>query len=114
MNENNSKKFWGPAIWRTIHSQAVTYQPHRAEHYKQFINTLPYLLPCAVCQKHLAENLKQLPLEPYLTSNHNLFFWTYLLHDRINTQLGKKSPPFNDIKAEYFKALSDECANCQL
>lgn len=66
-------------------------------------------------------NLKKYPIDKYLCNNHDLFFWTYVLHDAVNQEHNhlkpdeppKFSPPFDDVKDFYFKALSEECKACQ-
>ena len=108
------KDFWGKSVWMTIHSQSVTYTPDKAEAFKSFISSLTKLLPCKDCQKHLKENLQKYPIDYYLDNNDNLFFWTYLLHDAVNKSVGKKSPKFDIVKKQYYDALQEECANCNL
>lgn len=104
--------FCGASIWKTIHSEAVTYMPENRAAYKAFIESQVQLLPCKKCRAHLKENLQKIPIDPYLTDNHSLFFWTYLLHDIVNKSLSVRSPPYDKIKAVYFQALKSECSNC--
>jgi hypothetical protein len=96
--------FWGPSIWNFIHLTAITYKPTDRLSYKNFIYSLPQLLPCENCCKHLSANLKTLPIDNSLDNSSNLFIWTYNLHDLVNKQLNKKpSPPLN-ITIEYYKS----------
>jgi len=108
-----NKQFWGPAIWKTIHSLAVAYTPDQKEQYKAYIYNLVHLLPCRMCRNHLKENLKRLPIDSYLTDNNRLFLWTYFLHDIVNKQLGKTSPTFEDIKRIYYNNMNIQCASCK-
>jgi Erv1 / Alr family len=96
--------FWGPAAWRLIHSTAATYTPDKALSFKQFIYSLPGILPCGKCREHLSNNLARVyPLrEVNLKNAESLFLWTYHLHDIVNKQLGKTSPPFAHVWTEYF------------
>ena len=84
---------WGPHVWGAIHILAMGAPPmiteELREHYARFYNTLPHLLPCAVCGNHLAENLKVLPVEPHLDGRESLFEWTVQLHNLVNGHLGK-------------------------
>jgi hypothetical protein len=121
MNFNNNvshvdgKNFWGPKVWSTIHIFSASYTPDQKQAFKDYIyNVLPKLLPCESCRSHLKENIKTIPLEPYLTNNHNVFLWSYLLHDLVNKQLGKTSPAYNQIKEVYFKGLGPDCTSCKL
>ncbi len=115
MTEYNSTKFWGPSLWKVIHSFAVTYQPSQKTAIKHFIEkTLTTLIPCAKCREHLKSNLKRLPLNDYLENNDTLFLWTYYLHDLVNRQLKKKSPPYDMVKRAYFDSLGVKCDSCKI
>lgn len=105
--------FWGHCFWRAIHSFAATYRPEFRvkQAFKQFIYSLIGLIPCQVCKETYNKNLMQIPLtDNYFKDAHNLFLWTYLLHDLTNKQLGKVSPPFEDIKSQYFN--DQVCSSC--
>lgn len=109
--KNNS--FWGPCFWRMIHAFAASYRPTTTvkKAFKQFVYSLAGILPCDACRKHYIKNLNQLPLsEEYLQDAHNVFLWSYLLHDLVNKQLGKVSPPFEAIKNQYFN--DHVCSSC--
>lgn len=114
------RAFWGPAQWKALHSIAVAYRPCNAPAFKNYINAMKYLLPCEKCCDHLKANLEKYPVDPYLNNNHDLFFWTYLLHDAVNQSHNKHSPdeprkyspPFEDVKSYYFSAISNECKDC--
>jgi hypothetical protein len=99
-----TRDVWGPAIWMTIHSAAATYTPDKKLAFKQFIYSLPGILPCAECREHISNNLARvLPLrEEYLKNNETAFLWTYLLHELVSRQLGKTSPPFATVWKMYF------------
>lgn len=97
------KGFWGPATWCTLHTAAVGYRPENRLSFKQFVYSLPYLLPCEYCREHLTQNLKTIPLtDVSLQNNQNLFMWTYFLHDLVNKQLKKKASPAPLIAANYY------------
>lgn len=103
MKNNN---FWGPNVWKLIHISALSYNPSKKHSYFSFIYSLPDLLPCEVCRDHLSQNLKNFPLtEEYLQSSDMLFLWTYILHDIVNHQLKKRSPPFDEIKHHYLQNI---------
>lgn len=115
------RDFWGPPIWTTIHILAATLRPENANAYVQFLNSLTQLLPCEKCKAHLKEKLTAFPPEPYLSNNHDAFFYSYMLHDMANEQITqenpatpKESPDFDEIKSFYFSGLSQECKDCQL
>lgn len=108
------KSFWGPPTWHTIHAFAAAYTPSQREHFKAFIYSMQYTLPCDYCRQHLTQNLRQVKIDEYLDNNHNLFLWSYILHDLVNKQLGKTSPPYDVVKTYYFKGMGPECKSCKL
>jgi len=119
--KDTGKAFWGPPIWKTIHILASTLRPENASEFKKFLETLTHLLPCEKCKRNLKEKLKNFPIDAYLFNNDDAFFYTYVLHDMVNTSINKadkkqpkESPSFDEIKNFYFKGLSQECKDCQL
>lgn len=115
------KCFWGPPAWTTLHSIAVTYEPQHAESFKMLITSLLNLLCCIECRTNLRNNLRALPIDRYLGSNESLFYWTYLLHDKVNREISKKyniekkSPPYEYVRKYYFDKVNDSgCTNCTL
>ena len=113
---STGKDFWGKSAWNFIHSTAATYTPDNRGAYEKFINeVIPHILPCSVCRKHFSEKIKEFPPDSYLGNNHDLFFWTYMIHDMVNVATKKApSPPFEEIKTEYYSALKADCKDCTL
>lgn len=115
------RSFWGPQFWSSIHSIAAVYRPEKEEAFMNFITSLTDLLPCDQCRENLKGNLVKYPPTNYLRNNHDLFFWTYLLHDAVNQEHNKHkpqepkkySPPFEDVKKFYYKALAEDCKACE-
>jgi hypothetical protein len=118
--EKKGRDFWGPSEWKSIHSKCAVYKPESAAAFKKYINSLPDILPCEDCGKHFKKNLEKYPLDTYLGNNHDLFFWSYLIHDVVNQQITeanpskppKISPPFDKVKAYYFRGLGEDCKVC--
>lgn len=121
------KNFWGEPAWTTLHVFTATYTPDKKDEFLAFVKILPVLLPCPKCGNHFRANAKKYDVNRYLGNNHELFFWGYLMHDAVNqahnievangsekidTTL-KYSPPFDEVKSFYFRALSEECKACQ-
>jgi len=124
-SSKKGKRFWGRAFWKSIRCAAVAYRPENYVHFKTFMYSLTYLLPCDECREHLAMNLENIPMEPYSASNEDMFFWTYILQDTVNRQINEKngyvqgsedyhsSPEYRVVKRKYFSALVDEdCKSC--
>ena len=126
-----AKAFWGPSVWKTLHSFAAAYSPEDADAFLTFVyDVLPNLLPCEWCQINFKKKLAVLPPHPYLGSNHDLFFWTYIVHDLANKAIteyvydsikkGKKpdntaksSPPYVEVKMLYFTKMKG-CRGCKV
>lgn len=103
-----NKDFWGPQTWYSIHFTAAGLKPENKHSYRQFIYSLPALLPCASCREHLNDNLARFPLtENYLTSNINSLYWTWFLHDIVNRDLKKWRPGFDEVKGYYLQGASN-------
>lgn len=79
---------FGPYFWSVIHMTALSagkeLPPDKAQAYLRFYESMPDVLPCAQCGKHLRENLVILPPD-----STDLFRWTVDLHNLVNSQLNK-------------------------
>lgn len=73
-----------------------------------------------MCKVNLKAKLEAFPPDPYLSNNHDAFFYSYLLHDLTNAKISaqsktpKVSPDFDDVKGFYFSGLVQECKECQV
>jgi len=98
---------WGPPLWHYLHTMSFNYpvKPTAADkrHYKNFILSLRYVLPCRYCRENLSKNLKALPLTDKEMRNRASFSrWVFKLHELINTMLGKKSGlKYCDVRERY-------------
>ena len=115
------RDFFGPSMWKTLHCVAVTYKQSKAQSFVNLLHAYVDLLPCAFCGKNLRDKLRTHPPDPYLGSNHDAFFYTYMLHDLANQHISsqhpenpKKSPPYLVVKEEYFRALGENCKECEM
>lgn len=116
------KDFFGEPTWTFFHCATAAYRPDKEEHFICFLDAFPHLLPCDDCKDHLIALLKKVPVGPYLRSNHDLFFWGYHIHDEVNQQCNKRrkkgealkiSPPYDEVKDKFFRALQGECEACR-
>ncbi len=87
---------WGPSLWHYLHTMSFNYpvNPSKEDkkHYKEFIMSLKYVLPCKYCRINLRSNLKAIPLDAKALKNRTNFSrWMYCLHEHINKMLKKKS-----------------------
>ena len=98
---------WGPPLWHYLHTMSFNYpvKPTAADkrHYKNFILSLRYVLPCRYCRENLSKNLKALPLtDKEMRSRSSFSRWVFKLHELINTMLGKKSGlKYCDVRERY-------------
>ena len=98
---------WGPPLWHYLHTMSFNYpvKPTAADkrHYKNFILSLRYVLPCRYCRENLSKNLKALPLtDKEMKSRASFSRWVFKLHELINTMLGKKSGlKYCDVRERY-------------
>lgn len=84
---------FGPYFWSVIHMTALSagkeLPDDKAQAYIRFYESMPDILPCAQCGKHLRENLDMLPPD-----TADLFRWTVDLHNLVNSQLNKPEIPY--------------------
>jgi len=87
---------WGPPMWHYLHTMSFNYPvsptAEDKKHYRDFVISLRYVLPCGKCRDNFAKNLKKLP--PTLSkfaSRHAFSRYIYDLHETVNSMLGKKS-----------------------
>ena len=109
-------KIWGPAFWHTLHTISFNYPVNPTEedkkHYRDYILSLQYVLPCKYCRQNLKTNLKQLPLNMCHMKNRDTFSrYMYELHELVNKMLKKKSGlTYCDVRERYehFRARCTE------
>jgi hypothetical protein len=98
---------WGPAMWHALHTISFDYPVHpsneQKKHYKEFIESLKYVLPCKYCRLNLTNNLKIYPIRECHMKNRDTFSrYVYSLHEMINKMLGKKSGlSYCDVRETY-------------
>ena len=98
---------WGPAIWHYLHMMSFNYPLNPTEedkkHYKDFILSLQYVLPCKYCRMNLTKNFARLPLkEKDMESRESFSKYVYELHELINKMLKKKTHlSYADVRERY-------------
>jgi hypothetical protein len=79
---------FGPYFWSVVHMTAMSapdeFDSDKALAYVRFFESLPDILPCSMCGKHLKENLEILPVD-----TSDLFRWSVDLHNIVNSQINK-------------------------
>ena len=101
---NLSPEFWGPNLWKVIHSIAIGYPknptPKIKKETKKFLESLESCTSmCIVCRKHIAKNLVEIP--PNLNSRDEFILWTYKIHNKVNNLLNKEECNINKFCRDY-------------
>ena len=105
---------WGPCIWTFLHTLSFNYKINPTaedkKHYRDFILSLQYILPCGKCRENLKHNLKKLPLTDEHLENRDTFSrYIYTLHEVVNTMLNKKSNlTYEDVR-DRFENFRSQC-----
>jgi len=98
---------WGAPTWHFLHTMSFNYPVNPTaedkKHYKDFIYSLRYVLPCKYCRMNLKNNLKQKPLlKCHMESRATFSRYIYELHELVNKMLGKKSHlSYCDVRERY-------------
>lgn len=118
-------RFWGPSGWKLLHLITFTYEPDIENQQlltKNFLETLPYILPCKYCRASLTDYYRQLPyekkseengVETVLESREKFTRWMYDIHNLVNDKLRKQglnpspNPSFAEVKEFYIKWLRE-------
>ena len=98
---------WGPPMWHYLHTMSFNYPvnptPEDKTHYRDFVISLKYVLPCKYCRMNLANNFKKKPLQMCHMENRDTFSrYIYDLHEIVNKMLHKKSHlNYCDVRERY-------------
>ncbi len=109
-------KIWGPIFWTGLHTISFNYPVNPTEedkkHYRDYIYSLRYILPCKYCRINLTKNLKEKPLLMcHMASRETFSRYIYELHELVNKMLNKKSNlSYCDVRERYeqFRARCTE------
>ena len=87
---------WGPSMWHFLHTMSFNYPvvptADDKKHYRDFILSLRYILPCKYCRQNLTNNLKAKPLTMSDMASRDTFSrFVYKLHETVNKLLKKSS-----------------------
>jgi hypothetical protein len=81
-----SPSYWGREAWHFIHYVTLNYPEQPTEqdkkNYLDFLNVLPFVLPCPICGIHFVENMKNIP--PRMDSMKEFFEWSVDMHNEVN------------------------------
>lgn len=98
-------RIWGPKGWFFLHSIALNYPKNPTDHdkrnFKQFFESIQYVLPCPQCAQHYSENLQKNPIDPQLKDNISLNKWLVEMHNLVNRHYYKPTITYEDFLKNY-------------
>ena len=113
-------RVFGPKYWFTLFTMVMGSYPVKMTRSakdqrikKAFIATLGglrYTMPCSLCRASYCKFWKDLPIGGYLASRKELVTWLWLIHDRVNQKLGKKSIPLDKVIEWYLRFRARGCS----
>lgn len=91
-------KSWGPSGWYFLFSCIMGGYPPEIDpknkqhkliktHFKNMLCSLEYTMPCVYCRNSYKQFIKEIPIDPFLTSRLKLLEWLYLIRDKVNNKL---------------------------
>ena len=84
-------RFWGPDGWQLLHSIAVSYPDNSNRNekkiYRDFFNSIEYILPCIYCRYSFSEYIKIKPVDNFLENSKTLSEWLFNIHNMVNNKL---------------------------
>ena len=88
-------KVWGPAAWFFFHSVMHNYPNNPTQYditeYKQFLVSFANVLPCPSCRTDFSSLINEYIVDDnYFTSQKQMIYLGYALHDRVNEKIGNK------------------------
>lgn len=103
---------WGPPLWSSVHTLALKADsdgPEGLVPFKEFLNSLTFLLPCNNCRhefnKYYSVHGAPEPMD--------CFGWTVRLHNFVSQRLGKTSAQMSESEARAMwtsKACNYKCS----
>lgn len=102
-HDNMTMSTWSHPTWKMIHYYASRHDgsSQYALSYKAYVSCLQFLLPCPKCKQHLKDNLADHPIDQYFSSASDLFTWSYILHQTVSSQIGKKGISIQEARRLY-------------
>lgn len=98
---------WGPLKWSELHTISFNYPVKPTaddkKHYKNYLLSHQYILPCLYCRVNFLKNLKMANFNDNVFTNRDTFSrFIYKLHNCVNVMLGKKVHiSFEEVRERY-------------
>jgi len=112
-NTGLNSNAWGNGAWVFLHSITLTYPNDPTENdkkmYKNFFESLGYLLPCNECSNHYNNYIKLNPINSnVLKDKLSLSIWLYNVHNNVNDILNKKQIGFYQFIDDYYQLYTSD------
>jgi hypothetical protein len=111
MSQNIKPSVWGPHGWKFMHYVSLGYPVNPSQedkqHYKNFYESLQYILPCKTCSKNYSKNLKDHPIDSSLSSQGDLIKWVIDIHNKVNKEIHKPILGYEEADDLYLKQRSN-------
>ena len=108
--ESSKNKIWGPMLWNSLHVISENYPKNpeieRQKSCRQFINGLPYMLPCGECGYNLKNFIKDRDLGNICRSRAKIRRFFVESHNHINRHLNKSCWTTEEAEEYYSKIPS--------
>lgn len=92
-NSNNIMNVRGPAVWKSLHTYALSWDGNVDAH-TAFIEDTTKQIACGECKQFWLNYKKETP--PPTDSKENFFAWTVELHNKVNIKLSKPTMELAD------------------
>ncbi len=93
-------KYWGKCGWIFLNSIGLTYDEKLKDKYKQFIQSLPYVLPCKKCGSHLKNNIDN--IDDILKNKETFLNWLLYIRNNICKEQQKEVKTIKNNLEEIF------------
>lgn len=104
-SENANPNIWGPSLWNFLHLSSMYYPETPSyivrENTVNFINSIPYTLPCMECRIHASNYIQQFDLSKVAMSRDNLFLFYFNFHNAVNARKNKPIFTFEQALKKY-------------
>jgi hypothetical protein len=103
---------WGPSFWFSLHNGASKYPENATsifrDRMKQFILSIPFILPCEKCRSHAKEYIdnRQNELDQICSGRKTLFNFFVDFHNMVNVRSGKPTVSYEDAYKLYSNGSS--------
>ena len=98
-------KYWGKCGWIFLNSIGLTYDEKLKDKYKQFIQSLPYVLPCKKCGSHLKNNIDN--IDDILKNKETFLNWLLYIRNNICKEQQKEVKTIKNNLEEIFNNINN-------